>query len=480
MRVRRSAVLLVLCLLLPGRAWAAGAHFVTDVTVEGALNSCAATGGATNTYACNINPALTAYLPRNCYSFTADVGNTGPASINFNSVGPIAIKKRIAGATQDITTGDIGTNQVVQVCYDGTFMQMTTSGTSIAPVVITLNAASATPTPPDVGTAGARIIAERLDINGALTLPVPTGTPKNGQILVYRLKPATTQQAVAFTGGAGGHCAVAGQVMPTQTGNATTYAEYGFEFNSAIAPAPGCWVFMGGTPATAPLDRAYGGTGQALADPNANSVWVWDDTLNQVRQATLTGLTYTSATNTLAAGAASGVFSFYIPVNDVEGACALGTSAALVTNGPKVTTVTCTDANTDGISFDTVMPDGWNFGTITVELAAFSIGNNSGEVLSLNFSGQCVRDTDSVAAWAITSGATLTSATNVATTITWGAAANREQHATSAPLTLAGTCAAGAHIYLHGLVNATATTVTPMTDVKILGVKVEYTRVSND
>jgi hypothetical protein len=190
------------------------------------------------------------------------------------------------------------------------------------------------------------------------------------------------------------------------------------------------------------------------------------------------GTNYFAATTLPAAR----VKSIYIPAGgmDVEGTCSAVATAVLVTTGPKLPTITCTDTNTDGIDFDWVMPDSWDAGTITIELNAFSIANNTTEVFSMNFSGQCVRDTDSVAAWTITSGATATSGSNVAATITWGAAANREQHATTAALTLSGTCAAGAHVYVHGLVNATATTMTPMTDLKILGAKVEYTAIGGD
>jgi hypothetical protein len=307
--MKRLLIVLVLLLgLLPGTAAPAGVYFSSDFTIEGAINACAATGGATNTYACNVNPAISTYLIRSCYTFTADAANTAAATLNLNSVGPLSIKKRVGGVLQDLVAGDIGTGQVTDVCYDGTFMQCQNCGsTSIAPIVTTLNAANGTPTAVNVGVAGARIIAERFDINGALTIAVPTGTPKNGQSILFRLKPATTQQTVAFTTGAGGFCAVAGQVMPTTTSNSTTYAEYGFTFNSSITPSPGCWVFDGGTPATAPLDRAYGGTGQALTDPGAHSILVWDDTLNQIRQALLSGITYNSGTNTVtAAGGGSG------------------------------------------------------------------------------------------------------------------------------------------------------------------------------
>lgn len=166
--------------------------------------------------------------------------------------------------------------------------------------------------------------------------------------------------------------------------------------------------------------------------------------------------------------------SIYIPAGamDVEGSCAANATAALVTNGPKVATIGCTDNDADGISFEWVMPDGWDAGTITVELEAFSIGNNNTEVFEMDFAGQCVRTGDAVAAHSTTG--------EQAATITWGNAANREQHATTSAITLNGTCAAGAHVYMRGQVDATATTMTPMSDLKILGVKVEYGRNAND
>jgi hypothetical protein len=295
--------LVLACCLWPVIGSAAGTRMNTDLTVEGSFNSCDATGGATNAYACNLNPALegTQYQPRACFAFRADAANTSAATVNFNSVGPKTLKKRIAGALVDVVAGDIGANQVVQVCYDGTVMQLISGDASVAPVVLTLSAATGTPNAIDVGTRGARIIAERFDISGALTFLAPSGTPTNGQSLILRLKPASAPQNLAFTGGAGGFCAVAGQTMPSTTGPSTVYVEYGFLYNAGVSPSP-CWVFDGGTKATAPLDLAGGGTGVALVDPNAHRLMGWDDVDNATSYFTIgSGLTYTQATHTLAA-----------------------------------------------------------------------------------------------------------------------------------------------------------------------------------
>jgi len=166
----------------------------------------------------------------------------------------------------------------------------------------------------------------------------------------------------------------------------------------------------------------------------------------------------------------------------VSGACTEIAPAALVTNGPIVSSIGCTDTDTDGINFDVIMPDGWNGSTITLELQGFYINAHASpnNIVDMNFSGQCVRDGDTVAAFAITSGATAESTTNVEAVLTTSATPNREVHGTTAALTLAGTCAGGAHVYIHGLIDAGSTNFTPMSDFKLLGVKLEYTRVGND
>jgi hypothetical protein len=179
----------------------------------------------------------------------------------------------------------------------------------------------------------------------------------------------------------------------------------------------------------------------------------------------------------------AGLSTVYIPAGglEVSGACALNAGAALVTNGPKVTTISCTAANTDGVEFDLLMPDGWDAGTITIELDVFYTGTtHNGQTFDMNFSGQCVSTGDVVAAYAITSGTTNESASNVEAVVTANATANRELQATTAALTLAGSCAVGDHIYVHGLVDASSTSFTPMSELKILGLKVEWTRSAND
>ena len=164
------------------------------------------------------------------------------------------------------------------------------------------------------------------------------------------------------------------------------------------------------------------------------------------------------------------------PLKSVEvqgyefGACAY-TEAVIVAGRPKLGMFTCTDADTDGFYFNFATPLNWNAGTITVRLSALSVNAAPTGNVVLSCSGQAVRDGDVVA--------TVTTAGEQ--TVTLGLATQyKEEQATSAAITLNGTAAAGARLYMHCDVDATLTTANSMADVRILPMaKVFYTTVSN-
>lgn len=293
-----SLLLLVLCTQGAAQSTLQSGHLV----LVGSLNYCASVVG-TDSYACSLLEPITEYNVGARYTIKADVGNTDTATLQLNSIsGPVTLRKLLNGALVDLVTGDICAGQMVDLLYDGTYMQL---------------------------------------------------------------------------------------------------------------QSPSC----------------------ALGAPVIRSI-------------------------SLNAG------SF-----DVNGGCTLGAAAVLLTSGPKTIALTCTDSTADSIETHLQMPDGWNAGTLTVQLIAFSIGNNTTEVFEMSWIAQCVSSGDSPAAWAA-----VNHTTDPATSITWGATANRQQMATSGALTPSGTCAGGDHLYLKGEVDATATTMVPMTDLKILEVKLEYTR----
>lgn len=80
--------------------------------------------GSTDTYACSLSPAITAYVTGTHYRFKANTVNTGAASINFNALGAVTIVKVAGGITTALATNDIRAGQWVDLVYDGTNMQM--------------------------------------------------------------------------------------------------------------------------------------------------------------------------------------------------------------------------------------------------------------------------------------------------------------------------------------------------------------------
>lgn len=76
----------------------------------------------TDSYAITPTPAISAYSAWQKFRFLADVGNTGACSLNVNWKWAKTIKKM---HDQDLWTWDIEAWQMVEVIYDGTYMQMT-------------------------------------------------------------------------------------------------------------------------------------------------------------------------------------------------------------------------------------------------------------------------------------------------------------------------------------------------------------------
>lgn len=80
----------------------------------------AADSVGTDAYAITLTPAPTAYVTGQRFTFKAGTANTGAATLNVNSLGAKTIKL----GTSNLYTGQILANQIVEVVYDGTNMQL--------------------------------------------------------------------------------------------------------------------------------------------------------------------------------------------------------------------------------------------------------------------------------------------------------------------------------------------------------------------
>jgi hypothetical protein len=134
-----------------------------------------------------------------------------------------------------------------------------------------------------------------------------------------------------------------------------------------------------------------------------------------------------------------------------------------INSGPKRYMVNCADNNGSIVYFDVGMPDSYSGSTLVFKLRAESEASSPSGNLQVDYSCQCVRSDDVISStWGTAQSATVTFATQY-----------KEQVAASAATTCSGTCAAGAHVYARGVVNATGTTTT-MTNVYVLETTMEY------
>lgn len=117
------------------------AGFLPSVTIEGAVGSSdidagavnsthirpgpvayALTTGSANAYVAAPSPALTALTTGSWLCLKANFTNTGPATLNVNGLGAVALRKQTDVALE---AGDIRSGQIFWVQHDGTYWQLT-------------------------------------------------------------------------------------------------------------------------------------------------------------------------------------------------------------------------------------------------------------------------------------------------------------------------------------------------------------------
>lgn len=106
---------------LPGNntdiAVGAGNFYVTQTGLQKQAECYAASATGNDTYVITLSPVPISLVNGMTLRFKADVANTGAATLNVNSLGPLAIVTAVGTA---LATGDIVANQVCEVIYNST------------------------------------------------------------------------------------------------------------------------------------------------------------------------------------------------------------------------------------------------------------------------------------------------------------------------------------------------------------------------
>jgi hypothetical protein len=123
MRHRWLLVLCVLAGLVPPGVWAQGQLINGNRVITGTFNAGTTTGTAV-AYVLTLNPAITQYIPNQCFTFRAHLTNTGAATLNVNGAGAAPLKKYVGAVVTDLSAGDVASGQPFFVCYDGVNMSL--------------------------------------------------------------------------------------------------------------------------------------------------------------------------------------------------------------------------------------------------------------------------------------------------------------------------------------------------------------------
>jgi hypothetical protein len=133
----------------------------------------------------------------------------------------------------------------------------------------------------------------------------------------------------------------------------------------------------------------------------------------------------------------------------------------------KTWTIVCQDSDSGAIYWKFTMPDSWDGGTITAELAVYQVGAGT-NTIELDIAAMCYSHDEAVSAFATPP----TGEQAASITLT---ADNDILHSTTAAITPAGTtCAGGDTLFVTAQVDATASHADIAVDAEIMGVKVEY------
>ena len=82
------------------------------------------TAGTATAYTLTFAPALAGYVAGQCFLMKPHVANTGPATLNVQDKGALTISKASGETLVPLVAGDLPSGRLMQVCYDGTILQL--------------------------------------------------------------------------------------------------------------------------------------------------------------------------------------------------------------------------------------------------------------------------------------------------------------------------------------------------------------------
>ena len=119
----RLCQLLLLVLVLPSLAWGQS-QIINGNRIHAGWINYGTTAGTATAYTLTFSPPLAGYVEGQCFLLKPHVTNTGEATLNVQAKGAKAILKKSSGSLVPLDAGDLLLSRLVQVCYDGTALQL--------------------------------------------------------------------------------------------------------------------------------------------------------------------------------------------------------------------------------------------------------------------------------------------------------------------------------------------------------------------
>lgn len=206
--------------------WAAPIDNVSSINSG---NTSYTTTGSSNAYILTPSPAITSYT-NSFFTIKASFGNTGPATININGLGAVALTK--SGSTA-LASGDIVSGNMYNIAFDGTGFQILNlagSFTAISGTTLTISGAT---TLAVVGTGYVKAIAGALQ-SSSTSIPITDLAAQAANTIVTN----ATAGSAAPTAVAINTSSLVGRAAAGNIGNITLGAGLSFSGSTIVSSSP--------------------------------------------------------------------------------------------------------------------------------------------------------------------------------------------------------------------------------------------------